>query len=115
MWPASLAKTRWRPPTMDQRGGAEPRAETEDELDAGLLLVGANRRDPSGLQHREAQSLGFEIVEKQTLPKPRLCRNRDAIDTPIRVGQFDAAPADRTGGAGDQAARLIGKTRNSHR
>lgn len=90
---------------MDEGGSAETRAETNNKLDAGFLLIGANRRRPSKFQDRQAERLSFKIIEKQA-SETGFCGDRGAVNAPIRVGQFDGAPADRTSGASDQAARL---------
>jgi hypothetical protein len=87
---------------FEQGRHAKASAQPHDKLRAGFWREGADRLDPSGFEDRQAKSLGFEIIEEQALIEPRLCRYVRAVDRPIRIGQFDGAPADRAGGAGDQ-------------
>ena len=58
----------------------------------------------SGSSSRQGQRLRLEIIEKQALIEPELSGDGGAVDRPGRIGQLDAAPGNRAGGAGDQGS-----------
>src|ERR1019366_6567745 len=91
---------------LDQGRRAEAGAEPDNKLDAGLSLEGADRHDPARFEDRQTKSLCFEIIEKQALIEARTIRGLAAVDEPLRIGHLDGATAHRSGGAGDQGARL---------
>ena len=78
---------------LDQSCRAKARAESDDELDARLSREGADRDGPGGLEDRQTERLSLEIIEEQALIEASACRDRAAVDDPIRIGHLDGAPA----------------------